>query len=48
MNYVSSLDGEADKNAGGLGCSSTYIVLSLVNNYYICGECMCMCVCAFV
>ena len=45
MNYVGSLDGEADKNAGGLGCSSTSIVLSFVNNYCICGECMCVCEC---
>ena len=44
MNYVGSLDGEADKNVGGLGRSSTSIVLSFVNNYYICGECMCVCV----
>ena len=35
MNYVGSLDGEADKIAGDLGCSSTFIVLSFVNNYYI-------------
>ena len=48
MNYVGSLDGEADKIAGDLGCSSTFIVLSFVNNYYITGECMCMCVCVCV
>ena len=48
MNYMGSLKGEADKNARSLGCSSTFTVLSLANNYYICGECMCMCVCAFV
>ena len=48
MNYVGSLDGEADKIAGDLGCSSTFIVLSFVNNYYITGECMCMCMCVCV
>lgn len=48
MSYLGSLGREADKNARSLGCSSTFIVLSLVNNYYICGESMCMCVCICV